>query len=1027
MSNVSEYLTQLQALTKKNLEILKALNQAFYTKSEHLSVVVDEESFIIPSYLALENRLNSLQDNFENLVNAPKTGEAAFDFNGNTQVIEMKGFSNTPARALSGVDRDQYAEFQVKKNQIFKDFCTPQPFIKIELTTLPTDIQEVNVKKVIPINKDLIALVREYLVETQSDTTINHISDSYKYSDLVKQLYGYEKEKDYIEYDTIYRLPVRDNTGTGTYRILNVVKNWTDNDLDEHYSLELDTVSYFTKEGTIQNTLAPGQYLTCNKDRCKLYIEDVKVSTKTIQVKVINGAYVDLVRFSDNAELGLLNFLPSQDWTNYKYINIPLEEDQFVLVFLAPINRGSLIQSDWGEGILFNTYNLSCEIDGVTYYYKDYYDKFVNNVGDTLTGITDMFDRSLVNFTEDQFNTITQYKPSIDKDRLKVLEINKHLSNSETVREIYGLYDQKVQTKTDLKDTQNEIDSINDLLGSISFADTTQNRTIYEQQLKSLEAKRDQLNSTLSSLINEISTAANDTDTPLDNPKYRIRGFFDYTTVNKEISTTNASVIGIDVQYRYKNANKSTGTATTISGKDIYSDWNQMDISLNKRRPTFEGVSTGFSYNYDKDTTNLNEISFNQIDIPIVQGETVDIRLRLIYNIGQPFIEVTSAWSDIINIEFPVDLKRNVSIIDVVNENIEDLKKNQFKGLMEEHGVISHTSDNLVDQNITYFHQPEHIASGFYTDERRVVPLADKLKEMEATIQSLEDEILGTEATNLQVSLVDSSHTTRLTPYSKTVHRVINYIDATKDVNGYTSETIDLEITNTSNHIVKLFSLFPGSSQKSLSNETKSRYPISDYVDVENKKAPWWGMINQVPGKCLFPQQNQIIYFRMNSIYDGTRFYSSANNAYQLNDVISDNTTVVLQPTPYGATMFPVYEKMSSSNTNSVISDLCVDTSSANACKVLQPGESIHVPIMFLYKLDDKHNFIQKTMSFDLRTSLYKDPINYVFTVSASYSGTTGDKLQKHIKKTKFSPVIVNTRSIQTPAEVSSMRKNRNR
>ena len=448
MSNVSEYLTQLQALTKKNLEILKALNQAFYTKSEHLSVVVDEESFIIPSYLALENRLNSLQDNFENLVNAPKTGEAAFDFNGNTQVIEMKGFSNTPARALSGVDRDQYAEFQVKKNQIFKDFCTPQPFIKIELTTLPTDIQEVNVKKVIPINKDLIDLVREYLVETQSDTTINHISDSYKYSDLVKQLYGYEKEKDYIEYDTIYRLPVRDNTGTGTYRILNVVKNWTDNDLDEHYSLELDTVSYFTKEGTIQNTLAPGQYLTCNKDRCKLYIEDVKVSTKTIQVKVINGAYVDLVRFSDNAELGLLNFLPSQDWTNYKYINIPLEEDQFVLVFLAPINRGSLIQSDWGEGILFNTYNLSCEIDGVTYYYKDYYDKFVNNVGDTLTGITDMFDRSLVNFTEDQFNTITQYKPSIDKDRLKVLEINKHLSNSETVREIYGLYDQKVQTKT---------------------------------------------------------------------------------------------------------------------------------------------------------------------------------------------------------------------------------------------------------------------------------------------------------------------------------------------------------------------------------------------------------------------------------------------------------------------------------------------------------------------------------------------------------------------------------------------------
>lgn len=1015
MSNVSEYLTQIQELTKKNLEILKAINQAFYTKAEHLNVNVDGETFIIPSYLSLENKINSLQDNFENLVSAPKTGEAAFDFNGNTQKIEMKGFSNAPKTALENVSQDQYIQFNIQKNQIFKDFCTPQPFVKIELTSLPTDIQEVNVKKIVPISQDL----KDFL----SNVIGTHVSYPYKYSDLLKQLYTYEANKDFVEYDSVYKLPIRGNLGTGTYKIMSIDKNWTDNDLDEHYILTLDNTSYYTKEGTIQNTLVPGQYFSCNRDRCRLLIEDVKLSSKSVQVKVVDGAYVDLTTYDMNVDLGELRFLPSQDWTNYKYINLSLEEDQFVVIFIAPINSGSLIQSDWGTGILFNTYNLSCEIDGITYYYKDYYDKFVNNVGDSLSGITDMFDLSLINFTEDQFNTLTQLTPSLDVNQIKVLEINKHLSNSATVREIYGLYDQKSQVKSDLQDTQNEIDSINDLLGSISFADTTQNRTVYEQQLNALEAKRKQLNTALSSLISEISNAATDTDTPLDNPKYRIRGFFDYTAVDELVKTTGARVAGIDVQYRYKNANKATGSATTIGKDGLFSDWCQMPSFLNKRRPKYEGVSTGFSYEFEGNTTNINEISFNQIDIPITQGETVDIRLRVIYNVGQPFVEVTSAWSDILNIEFPTEFKRNVSIQEIIDENIEDIKKNQFKGLMDEHGVIEHVDDKLVDQNITYFHQPEHIASGFYTDERRVIPLVDKLKDMESIIRTLTDEVLGTESSNIQVSISDSSHVSVLTPFSKTVHRVINYVDASKDVNGYTAETLDLSITNTSNHIVKLYSLFPGSSQVELNSNTRSKFDITDYINPTSDQAPYWGMPNGLPKDCMKPIQNQIIYFRMNNVYDGTPLYRSGQQTCKVNDFICSENTVVLQPTPWGATLYPVYEKLSNSNTNSVVSDLCVDPSSASSCKILQPGESIHVPLMFLYKLTNTNNHIQKTMSFDLRTSLYSDPINFMFTVDASYSGTTGDKLQQHTRKTKYNPVVVNTKSIQVPTDIRSTTK----
>ena len=47
------------------------------------------------SFLSLENKINALRDDFENLVNAPKTGEAHFTFDGSSKVIELKGYNNT--------------------------------------------------------------------------------------------------------------------------------------------------------------------------------------------------------------------------------------------------------------------------------------------------------------------------------------------------------------------------------------------------------------------------------------------------------------------------------------------------------------------------------------------------------------------------------------------------------------------------------------------------------------------------------------------------------------------------------------------------------------------------------------------------------------------------------------------------------------------------------------------------------------------------------------------------------------------
>ena len=1007
-NNISEYLIQMQNLTRKNLEILKAINQSFYTKAEHLSVNVDEETYIIPSFISLENKINTLQDNFENLVNAPKTGEAAFDFNGNTQTIEMKGFSNTPAKASIIKTDNSYLDFDFKTNHVFKDFCTPQPFVKIDLSSIPTDIQQVNVKKIIPKNANLISLIVERLGD--------NVDVVYEYSDLYKELFPYEESVDYEEYNTTYDLPIRDNIGYGSYKIMDIIKNWTDDDLDEHYILTLDTLYYYTNNETLQNTLHVGDYLVTSNDICKLLIEDVKISQNQVTVKVMNGGYVDLTTYDGNVDLGNLKYLPNQDWTSYKYLNLPLEEDQYVFVFISPIQRTSHIQSAWGKGILFNVYNLKCDIDGVTYYYKDYYDKFVNNVGDSLAGITSMFGASLLNFTESQYNTITEVKPVLDPTSLSVLEINKHLSNSDTIEEIYGLYEQKQQYKAELNSVQNEINDINNLLSTTDFTEMSSNRTVYEQQLTALNARKKEITANITNLIQEISTAANDTDTPIDNPKYHIRGFYDYTGLNKSLKPLKVKVVGIDVQYRYKNANRSTGTATHIGNKDnIFSDWNQMISPLNKKVPNFEGVSTGFSYDYEPDTTNINEISFNQIDIPITQGETVDVRLRVIYDVGQPFVTVYSDWSEILNVVFPDELKKNITVLDIINDNNDDVNKTKFNSILDQHQVIEHVDDKIVDQNNTYFHNPAHISSGFYTEERRIIPLFDKLKSLDDIIGTLRDEIEGTETDNLTVTIEDNTHSTTLIPFTSATHIVTSYYDAEKD-NGIASAPLSLNITNTSNHIVKLFSIIPGDVTSNININSNTRYKITDYARSSNSEAIWFKDDSTNTSK-LGPVYNQWLYFRLNSLYNNSSYYNANGNDNKISWDFDK-----LSPTDgRTSTLYPTYSYTQGKKPGEMLSNITIAESGSGACKIIQPGETISVPLMFKYKFPSNvegNPSTEKTMSFDIRTSLYKDPINYVYTIKAKYIESTGDKLSKQVNKTKYNPVVVKTQTIQVPQTI---------
>lgn len=1008
MANISEYLSQLQTLTKRNLEILQAINSSFFTKKEHLMVNVGDSEYVIPSFISLENKINALQENFSNLVYAPKTGEATFVMDGNTRSIEVKGYQCTPNRLTINVNN--ITGFSVEQNDIFKDMLTPNPYIKFDLQSLPDDIATVNVRKV-AMKSDTL---KDILNEKLSSQSIIGL----EWADLYKILSIYKEDRDYVMYDTIRQLPIRHNIGEGTYSIKSIDNDETDSNLDEYITLTLnEDLKYKLFDETIEKYIAVGDQLVTYDDSAKMEVTYVNAPARQIKVKILNGDYLNLITAdslddaSDNAKL---KFFSVVDYATDKYINVPLEEDRYVCIFIAPLNSRMNIQAAWGGGVAIDT-NLLEWIDNGGVKFVDYYEENVRNVGDILYEICSEMSSSIMKYSEDDFNSFTKYTPTIDTSKLTVLQINNHLDDSEIGKNIRSLYKQKNDANVELTDVQNKIADINSTLSSISFSDTTGVREIYETQLSQYRSKQDELVNTITSLIASISNAANSSKTPIENAKYRIRGYYNWYNMNDSVLQKFwPHVRGIKVQYRYKNQDSTTGSAVSIDDNFIFSDWNDMDTNYINKVPSIDG---GYKFKYPQYTSSdgkvstqdngrLNEPSFNQIDIPISQGETVDIRLKIVWDFGFPFIETTSAWSSIVNIEFPEEYTKNIQLKTIVDENNDDIETNRFQNILSNDGYASHVNDKIVDQTTTFYHKPENISSGFYTDERRIIPLRDKLVSMNQAIQSIQDIIDNSNNTELKVYLDLGSGANEIYPDKE---NVIN-TPAWNTLNQSSKYTItaSLQICNESSHVSYLYSMFPANYETNLTELKSGKFDIGDFtIDKEGIQ------IEYSTGSNLDYEEQRAMQwctFRTRDAYTDDVYYTS-KEYYEENPVlISEKMPIDLKTYISkldGDTGMLVYPSIRDKDYLSIISDGIRGKLTLNA------GETVVIPIKIAYNYKDKSDeqSLTKYLSLDLRPSLYMDPTNYLIKISnkrtdSTISDSRSVSLTSSKNLTKYSSIV---------------------
>ena len=1015
MSSLTEYLVQIQKLTNKNLEILKALNSAFYSNKHHVVAIVDDEKYIIPSFLTLENKLNTLQANFQNIVDAPSTGEAYMTFDGNTQKMQMMGYSQTPHSLTLD---NNIVNFNVAPNDVFKDFITPETSVRLVIPSIDNCTKNISIKKISAKSEAFRTALENML---NGDTC-----KSVPYGDVNALLFNWEEDVDYTEYDTLRRLPLRSQTAFGTYIIQSLISHAVNDNFTELYTLKLDSVKYYTDSGTIEHTINVGDILVTNKDTGKLEVTAVRPITNEVDVRVMDNGFAELGDISTGIEdMYTLHYFRSFDFDSTKYIDVPLEEDRYVFIYAAPVNDTTNVSAFWGDGLLIDTYNLTFEKDGEIWKFGDYYDMYVNNLGDTLFGVTSMFKEIINNMSEGDFRSLQDFVPYIDSELLHVTQINKHLNDSESVKNIRRLYSQKSQYKQDLSTVQLEIDNVTTQLNSLDFDDTTNSRQLFVERLADLNERKSQLTNSISSLIAEISQNVNDADVPIENAKYHIRGFIEEPVAN--LPTTFKGIVKLDVEYRYKNRNRFTGNAETISKTDsqggvtsyIYSDWNRMDGTINPK--VTDWLNGNFTFDRkDNDNDQLNEIAWNQVDIPITQGEAVDIRARWIFDWCWPFAECRSNWSEIYTVEFPEEYLTNMSVVDIINENNDDANKEMFTGILNREGILKHVGDKVEDQDNLYFHQASHIASGFYTDERRIVPLFDKLKTMDDIIGELQNEVLGVTSDNLQVTLYDSEHQQLISPFADNVFNIMDYTtnintNGSENPAGITDplayEQITVDLYNAGAFNLKLFTSFPGDPSQQLTSVSTGCNGMSadNYVNNGYDLCPYWKTGDTT---AMTQRRNQWVYFRRYSVWDsseayyanpaplqlaeispephkisgrdGQAFINNSLNGWSISTVVPLNRAIM--------TAFPIDSNYSATSNSAYMSCCCPN---GEKYITIAPGEHKQFLIGVWYGFNGTKESTSVKLSFDLRTSLFADPVNYEFTIAATRIPKLQSKTQR--------------------------------
>jgi hypothetical protein len=758
---------QIALLNKNSVEVMTKLNDVVTSKNSVVNVTLMNSDGTVSSYQfptvgQLKNEIDLANRNIRKL--AGLADSTAYVSDGSTVrrvYVDDLNREPEPIDSLNKVSR-----FNAINNYFFESLSNPMLAITLDLN----DKIDKRVSKV---------LSRRYIVHFQKDKDGNYTTDGLTakadfesrflnrndiFIDDLTTWYtnprNYGIFQSYEPYDEqLFSLDYDELQYFGLFDVIGV-----DNDtINKKMWYVLGSITYQDHLGSTRQ-LSIGDELIINKKNSSSKWKIKEISTAKSNFRVI----LERIEGLEPVPILLKSLKIYSPEVSKKTIKVSIGYDEYNVIFIKPVNTdANIISSTWSFGTCFYSSDLVLDTNDTISMTK-FYAESVLDYGSILKDM-------IVKNIPSKYGLVPN-RVVLDNGNFKVVQINRHLTdsaNSSTIKELHG---QKTSVKSQLEQLS---DAITEKTKEIS---TKQYKSVSEKQasqnqLNSLIDQQNSLTKLYTSIVSRIN-AENNGILSSESAKFRIRGFWSFPS--PQIANTSGQVIKQEVaqfkvQYRYSakggsepttegfnlNITETFYTNETSTGDIVdqtkaytnpsistesssvtgyFSNWNQFLTDARKR--TYNKALDIWTWEVE-DVSDADTPNINQLDIPIQQNERVEIRIKSISEVGWPNSPLESEWSDVLTIEFPDDLSQvgseNTLIFqEAQNEQIYTQIENKFNSK----GLTNHLQQSYYVNDLYVAHTDVNLSTSFKDNSGNVIMMNSLLKSLMDRITSLEEIIL---------------------------------------------------------------------------------------------------------------------------------------------------------------------------------------------------------------------------------------------------------------------------------------------
>lgn len=811
-NSLSYFLEQALILEKNSLETVSKVSDAVTSQKDTVTITLTDPNdtkntitYSIPSFGYLKSEIERLDNSIKTLSNIDSgTGSRVQLSDGSYRKIIA---SKLDCEAPTITTTNNITNFNFKSNWLFEDMMNPYLYANVDLSNcVPTETERV--------------LIQRYILNCTNSKQLNYFenikSNSTKidYKSFLKGLLN--NGITYVLDENYYDLPPIRRRYSGEFAIDRILENTlTPDGKNILVRIILKSLLYTDNNSGVENTV------TLSKND----ILEIKESPVTTRYMV---TYVD----SATNEIKLKRmegYSPIKNETIFKIgsnqvkkisVEIPVSFDRREVIFIKAIDPDSNIPSSkWSPGIAFYSNDLKyTSPQGVTSRLETFYQKNVVDFGNIILSYSKDYYPSIVEGIKPDAPILHYDAEDDSASDFKIVQINKQLAEGTESNTFKKLIADKENALSQINNNNKLIEEQKEFIQTTKFATTTEKLNA-QNKLAEYVKNQGTYTSLYNSIVNQIKSQF--AATYIEKPKYRVRGFWSIPSPKISKSSGPQQIIQFKVRYRYLSesgvANKEeefTYLDGTTNATGRFSNWNEVLTPMRRRVKGSDGT-----YSWEKiNTADPDQININQLDIPIQNGEQIEIQIKSISEAGFPTNPMESDWSEPVIIafnDFPELQGDDISEI-IAQNRVDASVANVVESMTG--NTFAHMASSFYTNDKYFAHNAESITSGFLSPEQTPITLYDKLYDLQNQITAISEQIEKMSAT-LEVKLIDGEDNTKiytLTEGGTTYINAGNYIedkskiDLNKRNGAIITKTYYIDISSDLQSGLEILSKIPG-------------------------------------------------------------------------------------------------------------------------------------------------------------------------------------------------------------------------